>query len=162
MYEMILKNMHYLRSVINYKTDNLKSQLDYRLARKEMYVSTSNLGSAFQRMLNEPKRKQQNVNDVNKFILLNNLFSSNIASLSYLMKQENTQFSDKEIREIRKSINSMKESYTIFTEVLNELDFNINLKISTEVNSQQIELCHNLMQISSEIKKLSTKIIQED
>jgi hypothetical protein len=78
------------------------------------------------------------------------------------MKQENTQFSDKEIREIRKSINSMKESYTIFTEVLNELDFNINLKISTEVNSQQIELCHNLMQISSEIKKLSTKIIQED
>ena len=162
MYEMILKNMHYLISVINYKTDNLKSQLDYRLARKEMYVSTSNLGSAFQRMLNEPKRKQQNVNDVNKFILLNNLFSSNIASLSYLMKQENTQFSDKEIREIRKSINSMKESYTIFTEVLNELDFNINLKISTEVNSQQIELCHNLMQISSEIKKLSTKIIQED
>jgi hypothetical protein len=78
------------------------------------------------------------------------------------MKEENPQFSDKEIREIRKSINSMKESYTIFTEVLNELDFNINLKISTEVNSQQIELCHNLMQISSEIKKLSTKIIQED
>jgi hypothetical protein len=78
------------------------------------------------------------------------------------MKQENTQFSDKEIREIRKSINSMKESYTVFTEVLNELEFNINLKISTEVNSQQIELCHNLMQISSEIKKLSTKIIQED
>jgi hypothetical protein len=78
------------------------------------------------------------------------------------MKEENPQFSDKEIREIRKSLNSMKESYTVFTEVLNELDFNINLKISTEVNSQQIELCHNLMQISSEIKKLSTKIIQED
>ena len=71
MSEMIYKNMLYLKSVINYKSEDLKSQLDYRLARKEMYVSTSNLGSAFQRMLNEPKRKQQNVNEVNKFILLN-------------------------------------------------------------------------------------------
>jgi hypothetical protein len=56
----------------------------------------------------------------------------------------------------------MKQSYTVFTKVLIELDFNINLKVSTEVNSHQIELCNNLVQISAEIKKLSAKIIQED
>jgi uncharacterized membrane protein YccC len=162
MSEMIFKNILYLKSVINYKTDNLNSQLEYKLARKEMYVRTSNLSSAFQRMLNEPKRKQDNVNQVNKFILLNNLFSSNIASISFLMKGENPQFSEREIKEIRKSINLMKESYTNFSKVLIELDFSINLNISTEVNFQQMEICNNLVQTASEIKKLSTTIVDEE
>ncbi len=162
MSEMINKNMFYLKSVINYKTDSLNSQLEYRLARKEMYVSTSNLSSAFQRMLNEPKRKQQHVNEVNKFILLNNLFSSNVASISFLMKEENLQFSDKEIREIRKSINLMKECYINLSKVLIEIDFNNNLNISTEVNFQQMEICNNLVQAASELKKLSTKIVDEE
>jgi uncharacterized membrane protein (TIGR01666 family) len=162
MSEMISKNILYLKSVTNYKTDDLSTQLEYRLARKEMYVSTSNLSSAFQRMLNEPKRKQQHVNEANKFILLNNLFASNIASISFIMKEDNPKFSDKEIRELRKSINLMRESYSIYTKSLLELDFNINLSLSEEVNIQQLELCNNLVQIASEIKKLSTKIIDED
>lgn len=162
MSEMIFKNILYLKSVINYKTDNLNSQLEYRLARKEMYVSTSNLSSTFQRMLNEPKRKQDNVNQVNKFILLNNLFSSNIASISFLMKGENPQFSEREIKEIRKSINLMKDSYTNFSKALIDLDFSINLNISSEVNYQQMEICNNLVQTASEIKKLGTKIVDEE
>jgi uncharacterized membrane protein (TIGR01666 family) len=162
MADMIYKNILYLKSVIRYKNDDLNSQLEYRFARKEMYVSTSNLSSAFQRMLNEPKKKQDNVNDVNKFILLNNLFASNVASISFLMKEENPQFSDKEIREFRKSINSMKESYTNFSNVLIELDFNINLNISKEVNFQQMKICNNLVKAASEIKKLSTTIINEE
>jgi uncharacterized membrane protein (TIGR01666 family) len=162
MSEMIYNNMLYLKSVINYKSNILKSQLDYRLARKEMYVSTSNLGSTFQRMLNEPKRKQQNVNEVNKFILLNNLFASNVASISFIMKEENPQFSEREIREIRKSINLMKESYTNFSKVLIQLDFGVNLNNSTEVNNNQLEICNDLVQIASEIKKLSAEIVHEE
>jgi len=162
MSEMIYNNILYLKSVINYKSNILKSQLDYRLARKEMYVSTSNLGSTFQRMLNEPKRKQQNVNEVNKFILLNNLFASNVASISFIMKEENPQFSEREIREIRKSINLMKESYTNFSKVLIQLDFGVNLNNSTEVNNNQLEICNDLVQIASEIKKLSAEIIHEE
>jgi len=162
MSEMIYNNMLYLKSVINYKSNILKSQLDYRLARKEMYVSTSNLGSTFQRMLNEPKRKQQNVNEVNKFILLNNLFASNVASISFIMKEENPQFSEREIREIRKSINLMKESYTNFSKVSIQLDLGVNLHNSTEVNTNQLEICNDLVQIASEIKKLSAEIIHEE
>jgi uncharacterized membrane protein (TIGR01666 family) len=162
MSEMILKNMLYLRSVINYKTDNLNSQLAYRLARKEMYVSTSNLSSTFQRMLNEPKRKQNDVNQVNKFILLNNLFSSNIASISFLMKGENPQFSERDVKDIRKSINLMRDSYTNFSKVLIKIDFSINLNMASEDNFQQVETCNNLVQTASEIKKLSITIVDQD
>ena len=162
MSEMIQKNMNYLQCVINYKTDDLNSQLKYKLSRKEMYVSTSNLSSAFQRMLNEPKRKQRNVNEANKFILLNNLFASNVASISYIMKEEKPQFSDKEIREIRKSFNLMKESYGYFDKVIVEVELLINTDANCTTQNNQIELCNNLVQIASEIKKLSAKIVEEE
>lgn len=159
---IIEKNMLYLKHVINYKTADLNSQLEYRLARKEMYVSTSNLSSAFQRMLNEPKKKQQYVNDTNKFILLNNLFSSNVASLSFFIKDENHSFNEKEIKEIRKSFNLMKEAYSSFSKVAIESETTFDLTNSNSQFTSQIEICNNLVQIASEIKKLSLNITVDE
>ncbi len=153
MQEMLLKNVLYLKSVVNYRKSEYQTQLQYRLARKEMYVSTSNLSSVFQRMLNEPKRKQQYVNEANKFILLNNLFASHVASLAYQTKDEDHLPGEQQIREIRKVFNLMKESYGAFSKVALEVD--LDLKSGQEESIEQQETLVQLVQVSSELKKLS-------
>ncbi|TXI87716.1 MAG: FUSC family protein [Crocinitomicaceae bacterium] len=155
--EMLLKNRNYLLSILHYKTDQLQTQTNYRLARKEMYVSRSNLGSAFQRMLNEPKRKRQQVNDTNKFILLNTLFASHIASLSFLMKQ-GYMLSEQELREIRKSLNLLKESMSYFNQQdsLPEIHVDVVPKTASEITDHLTQLTL----VASELKKLSSKIVE--
>ncbi len=54
---------------------------EYKLARKEVYISSANLASAFQRMLSEPKSKQKEVKDIHKFVVLNHMLSSYTATL---------------------------------------------------------------------------------
>lgn len=154
--DMILRNTMYLKSVVNYKTSDLSTQVGYRVARKEMYVSTSNLGSAFQRMLNEPKRKRQYVNEANKFILLNNLFASHVATLSYFIKQDKY-FSEQQIRELRKIFNLMKESYASFSKDGMEVELNTE----HQEPSEHQEILPHLVQVASELKKLSAKITEE-
>jgi hypothetical protein len=78
------------------------------------------------------------------------------------MKEEKPQFSDKEIREIRKSFNLMKESYGYFDKVIVEVELLINTDANCTTQNNQIELCNNLVQIASEIKKLSAKIVEEE
>lgn len=154
--EMIQKNFLYLRSVVNYRKSDYQTQLQYRLARKDMYVGTSNLSSAFQRMLNEPKRKQQHVNEANKFILLNNLFASHVAALAYQMKDQDQQPGEQQVRELRKVFNLMKESYTSFTQ--GSLELEIDVAPGEMQSSEQQEVLVQLVQVSGELKKLSLKM----
>ena len=56
--------------------------MDYRLARKELFVSNSNLSAAFHRMLSEPKSKQTHIRSLYEFMALNQLMASNITSLA--------------------------------------------------------------------------------
>ena len=58
------------------------STMDYRLARKELFVSNSNLSAAFHRMLSEPKSKQTHIRSLYEFMALNQLMASNITSLA--------------------------------------------------------------------------------
>lgn len=61
---------------------------DYKLVRKDVYVSSANLSAAFQRMLSEPKSKQKHKEEIHQFVVLNHILSSNIAPLtSQLMTQ---------------------------------------------------------------------------
>jgi len=62
---------------------------NYKLARKEVYVKTSNLASMFQRMFSEPKSKQVHMKELHQFTVLNHLLSSYIASLSLYIKEHN-------------------------------------------------------------------------
>ena len=73
------------------------SLLEYKLVRKDMYISMANLSAAFQRMLSEPASKQKNEKDLYEFTVLNNVLSANIASLSANMKSGNTIAYTKEV-----------------------------------------------------------------
>ncbi len=55
--------------------------LEYKLVRKEVYVSSANVAAAFQRMLSEPKNKQRNSKLMHQFVVLNHILFSNIATV---------------------------------------------------------------------------------
>ena len=78
---MLRANIHYLERIADGLNAKPIDQLQYKLARKEVYVASANLSSAFQRMLSEPKSKQTNEKLVHQFVVLNHILLSNIATI---------------------------------------------------------------------------------
>jgi uncharacterized membrane protein (TIGR01666 family) len=74
-------NIKYLYKLADLLNGKQTSPLDYKLVRKEVFLSTANLSGAFNRMLSEPKNKQHNGKEIYEFVVLNNVLSSNIAGL---------------------------------------------------------------------------------
>lgn len=79
--DLVSRLIDYLLSAANYKEGDYENIHTYKWARKEVNISVSNLTSALQRMLNEPKSKQKLVNETNRFIVLNNFAISLTASI---------------------------------------------------------------------------------
>lgn len=154
MSELVLKNINYFNKVINYRNEDYPTQVAHRLSRKEMYVAASNLASAFQRMLNEPKRKRQYVNEVNKFILLNNILAANIAAIFNILKEQ-PEYSETQIREFRKVYSALKESYFNFSAKTTDIEFNFNSSENEQPELQ--DLLQKMLQTAVELKKLSAK-----
>ncbi|HEX8517448.1 MAG TPA: FUSC family membrane protein [Bacteroidia bacterium] len=81
--QQVLKaNLNYLRNYAMLLSGQHVNDVDYKLARKEVFVSSANLSAAFQRMLSEPRKKQKNSDKVYEFVVLNHVLSSNIAGLA--------------------------------------------------------------------------------
>ncbi len=87
MMEMLKANMHYFEQVTFLYTEQVKDFTNYKVARKEVYVTTANLASLFQRMFSEPKSKQVLMKELHQFTALNHLLSSYIATLSLYYKE---------------------------------------------------------------------------
>ena len=83
-------NLHYLQKVAERLQGQQVNEYDYKLARKEVYVSSANLSAAFQRMLSEPKSKQQNSSQVHRFVVLNHVLSANIATVASAVLRSDT------------------------------------------------------------------------
>ena len=75
-------NIDYLVKLRDMPFGRKVPSIEYKLVRKELYVSIANLSAAFHRMLSEPKSKQQDSKKVYRFVVLNNVLSSNVAGLS--------------------------------------------------------------------------------
>jgi uncharacterized membrane protein (TIGR01666 family) len=75
-------NAAYLKKIIEALSGQNIIILDYKLARKEVYLNSANLSAAFQRMLSEPKNKQKNEKDIHQFVVLNHILFSNIATVA--------------------------------------------------------------------------------
>jgi uncharacterized membrane protein (TIGR01666 family) len=110
MREVLIANYKYLHHVAEELAGNKNDVISYKLVRKDVYVSSANLGSAFQRMLSEPKSKQLKIKDHYKFVVLNHMLSSYIATLITNLHQANSIKLDSEhIKLIRKSLFSLSE-----------------------------------------------------
>lgn len=145
---------------------------DYKLKRKEVYVKTANLASAFQRMLSEPKSKQKNVEEVHRFVVLNHILSSYIATFIASLQQKDNQLANsQQIRLIKKALYQLNEAERRLEpdaagDMLapHEVRLPDNLAKDGEENidsallTEQLELVHKLC---SDINKTSGKVLGE-
>ncbi|MEO7768104.1 MAG: hypothetical protein ABIS01_11785, partial [Ferruginibacter sp.] len=111
MASVLKANINYLQKLKYYYSGSPFSTIEYKLVRKELYVNTANLSAALTRMLSEPKNKQQNAPEINEFVVLNNVLSSNIASLFAVNTSSEQPFVSKEILQaINRSVVKLEES----------------------------------------------------
>jgi uncharacterized membrane protein YccC len=89
MIDLIKSNHNYFHQVTLLYFEKEQNLTNYKVARKEVYVNTSNLASLFQRMFSEPKSKQVYMQELHQFTVLNHLLSSYIATLSLYNKEHN-------------------------------------------------------------------------
>ena len=80
-------NLAYLRQLADRLAGRPLLAHEYRLLRKNVYVSGANLAAAFQRMLTEPKSKQHCPTETHEFVVLNHILSSNIAALTGTLRE---------------------------------------------------------------------------
>lgn len=88
-------NKDFLFKITEYYLHKGNVPTSYKLARKEAFLETSNLNSAFQRMTQEPKSKQREVDKIYELVVLNHSFLASLASLStYIQSHKTTEASE--------------------------------------------------------------------
>ena len=73
MSNVLKANINYIYRLADFLRGENISPLEYKLIRKEVFLSAANLSGAFNRMLSEPKSKQRNRNEIHEFVVLNNV-----------------------------------------------------------------------------------------
>ncbi len=80
--DVLHANTRYLAKITESILGKDVTPTEYKLTRKDVYVKSANLSAAFERMTSEPKSKQRKVKDVHKFVVLNHILSSYIATIA--------------------------------------------------------------------------------
>ncbi len=111
MADIVKANMLYLQKIMKALAGHQVSLIEYKVARKEVYLHSANLAAAFQRMLSEPKSKQTSTSQLQQFVVLNHLFFSNIANMATTLLTKDRQGYPAELLQIaRKAYNKLDES----------------------------------------------------
>lgn len=79
--DVVQANNKYLATIAESMAGTEVGTTEYKLARKGVYVNSANLSAAFERMTSEPKSKQKKSKEVHKFVVLNHILSSYLATV---------------------------------------------------------------------------------
>ncbi|RAU82040.1 FUSC family protein [Pontibacter arcticus] len=111
MQHVLKANSDYLWRIGELMTGKEDNILEYKLARKEVYVSSANLSAAFQRMLSEPRSKQWRSKEVHKFRVLTHVLSSSMAALgASVQERPSGVYAPDMLRSVRRSLHLLSES----------------------------------------------------
>ncbi|MGV3503799.1 MAG: FUSC family membrane protein [Adhaeribacter sp.] len=111
MQAMLRANLHYLQKLAQGLSGRAVPVSEYKLARKEVYVSAANLSAAFQRMVSEPRKTQKNRKEIQKFLVLNHLLSSYIATVAATqLGRETAAPAAGSLRPLRRALATLHES----------------------------------------------------
>ena len=130
MASVVKANLNYLQKLAEVLCGRKSSSLEYKLIRKEVFVSTANLAAAFQRMLSEPKSKQHHGTQIYEFVVLNHVLSSNIAALTEsLSGNGQAMYSPELLQPVKRSVVALEKS-------LRQLDKNYTNGMSKKITSK--------------------------
>ncbi len=161
--DMLKANLAYYEVIIAKLSGHITNPTIYKLARKNVYVNTANLGAAFKRMLNEPKNKQHKANEVQKFVVLNHILSSYLANLSVNLNTAQITLSIEDAKTINKSIFYLKEVILILddkskVQTPNLVLKNLELRHQPDKNQLQTDQLNQILKISNDIFKITEKL----
>ena len=83
MIKNIQDNTGYFNNVTGALCGEKISITQFKLSRKQAFVSLANLSDAFNRVLSEPKSKQKNIRWLHQFVVTSHMLTSHIATLAY-------------------------------------------------------------------------------
>lgn len=156
--ETLKANRFYLEEIISFYNKKDTVPAEYKVARKKAFLEMSNLSAAFQRMTQEPKSKQKNLDKVYEITVLNHTFLSSLASLStYILNNPTTpasknfnKISEKIVRNLldaetilKEGIISKNEEEIQVSEDFFDATFGKNIDFSKEEKAQQTEGYHS-------------------
>jgi len=170
MKKVLVANYDYLILAAQRLKGTEVNETDYKLARKEVFVSSANLGAAFQRMLSEPKNKQRHVKEMHSFVVFNHILSSYIATLiNSLQQSESRLVNTGDMKLLKKSLYRLAETVKKLEDgsfSLNEYELNIPENLlppahetpDTRLITEQLAFVKNVVK---DIQKVTAKIIEE-
>ncbi len=164
--DVLNANINYLIRIADEITGKRISTTDFKLARKDVYVKSANLSAAFERMTSEPKSKQRKAKDVHRFVVLNHILSSYIATIaSGFTVKELHKTQPQSLKMVRRSIAILSESsrklggekidYTT-DKAPSQADGSLPAEDEQLINDQISFIC----KISTDIAKVADEILQ--
>lgn len=150
MRKLLIANYNYLVKVLEYIAGTTITSTEYKLVRKDVYVCMANMTSTFQRMITEPKSKQKNANDLNKFLIYNHILSS------YSVALVNTVISADDESIISEHIKLLKSALLQLAQTIKQFK-----PSETDDPFIEIDVIAKLTTNESEITNEETKLITE-
>ncbi len=136
--DVLHANLNYLVRIGDTIAGKEVNVIEYKLARKEVFVQSANLSSTFQRMTSEPKSKQRRIKDVHKFVVLNHILSSYTAMIAAGMAGKPARKAYSEgVRSLKKSINLLNDTGKKLGMVC--VDFKADKQLNEEPNASKAE-----------------------
>ena len=168
--KVIISNQNYLKTVTERLNGLPLNMVEYKLARKDVYVESGNLSAAFERMISEPKSKQKHAQDIHKFLVLNHMLSSAIAAIAANLPDKNSfclpaQFKIARhaqliLKETNKKLGIVTESSTeaANTEIKNTISKNMADNNQADVLFLEDQL-RFILKISLDIAKVTDRVL---
>lgn len=165
MRDILQANMLYLQKIIKALSGHTVSTIEYKVARKEVYLHSANLSAAFQRMLSEPKSKQSSQSLMQQFVVLNHIFFSNVANIGTgLLAKDRKGYPPELLHLSKKVYNKLDEGRKKFgeAEAIALPDDAVKMEtIQTEDDDLLKEQLQFIYQLSKDITKTAGELIGE-
>ncbi|PWK18308.1 FUSC family protein [Xanthomarina spongicola] len=146
-------NTAFFKSLSNYYQQKGKVPTSLKVNRKEAFLQTSNLSSAFQRMAQEPKSKQNHINDIYELVEINHRFLASLASLSAYIQNHTTSEASNEFKIISKKIQDNLDAVCM---QLKTIDFEVS-----QSNSNSLEFENRSETLKFSVDRLTSDAISQ-
>ena len=162
--QTVLKaNVRYIQLLLDSLSGRPIKLVEYKLARKDVYVTSANLSAAFDRMLSEPKHKQRNEKLIYEFVVLNHILSANIATITSAQLVDNPKvYPTLLLRPVKRALFTLTESLrrlgVNLTKPLPESTTDVYKPAPNTDDSLLVEQLNFIQQVSSDIGKVVERV----
>lgn len=141
MFDLLKSNYKYLSYALRFIAGEKIELTTYKLSRQEVYIKSGNMGSAFQRLLTEPKSKQKNARELNKFVVFNHILSSYTMTLmTNVRNADNSALTGEHVKLIRKTLYHLANSIKILQPHVNDQDFQeVEVSIPEDLDANNVD-----------------------